>query len=161
MPGGRVSAIVLVAVTVGTAFSACGPGLPTTQSDGVGAGVEEWLRGTPAGRDTARALEEITGCHDVDDPSPRCAQAFDTADEFASAIADHVQDPAVLRYLRGVVLIGALRDPRGNPVVPSIGRMFPVILQLAAQGDAGDEDALVAMRRLLDGLIVLSVESRT
>jgi hypothetical protein len=155
-----------VAPTTGGGSSS-GTTLPpaTTTGDGASgggiAGLEELLLGVPISDDTIAVIEELVCGAGAGAAANQCAASDEVTRDFVAAIQDHVSDPEVLRTLRSAVALGELRAPDGLPIVPSMGHMFPVILQLAAQADAGDADALLALRRLLGGLINVATASRT
>lgn len=133
-----------------------GTGQPTSPRD---IGLGELLTGSPVLRDTGRALERRSGCDDgtpLDDLSAACREALEIANDFSLSIEGLVT-PEIQRDLATAVLVGSLRGGGGDLLVPSVGHLLPVILQLAAQANAGDEDALVAFRRLIGGLVTIDL----
>jgi hypothetical protein len=122
---------------------------------GLTPGLEEFLTGSGLNRDSSRALQDLAGCPSSEQGP--CGDAFRAGVEFANAASAHLNDRNVINALAGAVYVGTLRRTDGRSVVPSVGRMFPVLLTLAARADAGDAEALVALQRLVAGLTALSI----
>ncbi len=129
---------------------------PTSPRD---IGLGELLAGSPVLRETGTALERRSGCDGdtaPDDLSAACREAAAIANDFSLSIEGLVT-PEIQRDLATAVLVGSLRGGGGDLLVPSVGHLLPVILQLAAQANAGDEDALVAFRRLIGALVTIDL----
>lgn len=124
-------------------------------SGGVTPGLEELAAGGLITRDSMEALARIADCQN--EQQPACEEALRTAAGFSNAIRPHVNSDVVRTALTQAVIIGSLRTLDGRVIVPSMGHMFPVLLTLAAQADAGDDGALDALQRLVGGLTALAV----
>lgn len=133
-----------------------GTGGPTSPG---GAGLEELLAGSSIRPETGRELVRRSGCETSVEPeqlSAACREALEVTNDFRRSI-DGLVTREIQDELSTAVIVGSMRGRDGNLLVPSIGRLLPVILQLAAQANAGDADALVAMRRLFGALVTIDL----
>jgi hypothetical protein len=122
-------------------------------------GLEALAVGGAISRDAIEGLGRIAQC---DSPGQRsCDDAIIAGARFSEAILPRINDDRVGTALTQAVIIGTLRTPDGRAVVPSMGHLFPVLLTLGARADAGDEEAVIALQRLVGGLTALAVRAQS
>lgn len=133
-----------------------GTGTPTSPD---ARGLDALLSGTSVRGETGAELVRRAGCELGVAPerlSAPCREGLDLTNEFVASIEGQVT-PEIKDELATAVLVASLRGSDGRLLAPAVGQLFPVILRLAAQANAGDDEALVAMRRLIGALVTIDL----
>jgi hypothetical protein len=136
-------------------------GAPTTEEASPGEEdvptiVDSIVNGVDLPRETVGAVLRLAGCENLINVPQHCLPATRAGVELSNALGPLSVDPAVVHQLASAAALGALEDEAGNPVLPALRRLFPVLLRMAAHANGSGADAAdfrLAIGRLI-GLVV-------